>query len=56
MCVVGEVKELCEKVGLEVETVLERRARNERLAVLRCRRALRRRLTSDTPVRRDHIR
>lgn len=34
-----DVKEFCENVGLEVETVLERRAGNERLAVLRCTRS-----------------
>ena len=36
MCVAGDVKRLCETVGLAVETVLERRAHNERLSVLRC--------------------
>lgn len=34
-----DVKAFCENVGLEVETVLERRAGNERLAVLRCTRS-----------------
>lgn len=34
-----DVKEFCEKVGLDVETVLERRAGSERLSVLRCTRS-----------------
>jgi len=36
---VDDVKAFCENVGVEVETVLERRAGNERLAVLRCTRS-----------------
>jgi len=38
-CYAGDVMRVCECAGLSVETALRRRARNERLAVLRCRRS-----------------
>jgi len=39
--VTGDVKQFCERQGLTVSVVLERRAGRERLTVLKCRRSRR---------------